>query len=49
MAFPHGEMGSWADIVEYKSYIFGLALVVIGVVDGRGDTESSVGLILDER
>ena len=42
-------MGSWAGVVEYEAYVFGLASIVIRVVDGRGDAEPSVGSIFDER
>ena len=49
VSFTHGEMGAGANVVEYEVYVFGLALVVIRIVDGRGDAESSVGPILDER
>ena len=49
MSFTHGEVGAWAAIVEYESDVFGFTLVVIGVVDGRHDTKSSVGPVFDER
>ena len=42
VTFTHSEMGARTRIVEYKSYEFGLSLVVVGVVDGRRDAESSV-------
>ena len=49
MSFTHGEMGSRASVVEYEPHIFGLALVVIGVVNRHRDAEPSIGAILDER
>ena len=48
MSFTHGEMGLGASVVEYEPHIFGLAFVIIGVVDGCRDTESSVRSILDK-
>ena len=48
MSFTHGEMGAWAGVVEYESHVFGLALVVVSVVNGRGDTKPSIRSILDE-
>ena len=42
VAFAHSEMSAWTRIVEYKPYKLGLPLVVIGIVDGRRDAESSV-------
>jgi hypothetical protein len=49
VAFPHGEVGTWAGVIEYEPYILGFALVVVGVVDGHGDAEPPVGSVLDER
>ena len=49
MSFTHGEVGSRASVVEYESYVFGFALVIVGIVDRCRDVESSVGSILDER
>ena len=48
VSFTHGKVGTGADIVEYEVYVFGLALIVIRIVDGRSDAESSIGPILDE-
>ena len=48
VSFTHGKVGAGTDVVEYEVYVFGLALVVIRIVDGRGDAESSIGPILDE-
>ena len=48
VAFTHGEMGARAGVVEYESHVFGLALVVVSVVNGRGDAKPPVGPILDE-
>ena len=48
VSFTHGKVCAWAGVVEYESYVFGLAFVIVSVVDGHGDAESSVGLILDE-
>ena len=45
----HGEMSARAGVIEYKMYVFGLALVVIRVVNGSGDAEPPIGSILDER
>ena len=45
----HGEVGPWASVVEYKSHVFGLAFIVVGVIDGRCDAKPSIGSILDER
>ena len=47
--FTHGEMSVWAGVVEYESHVFGLALVVVGIVNRCGDTEPPVRSILDER
>ena len=44
----HGEMSARTDVVEYKVDVFGLALVVVRVVDGCDDTESSVGPVFDK-
>ena len=49
MPFTHSEVGSGASVVKYEPHVFGLALVIIGVVNGHRDTESSIGPILDER
>ena len=49
MPFPHSKVRAWAGIVEYEPYIFGLALVIVGVVNGRGDAEPSIGSVLDEQ
>ena len=49
VSFAHGEMGSGASVVEYEAHVFGFALVVVGVVNGRRDAELSVGSIFDER
>jgi hypothetical protein len=49
VSFTHGEMSSGTSVVEYESHIFGLAFVIIGVVDGCRDTESSVRSVLNER
>jgi hypothetical protein len=38
MSFTHGEVGAGADVVEYEVYVFGLALVVVRIPDGRSDT-----------
>ena len=48
MSFTHGEMSPRTGVVEYESYILGLALVIVGVINRRRDAESSVGSILDE-
>ena len=49
VSFSHGKVRTGTDVVEYEVYVFGLALVVVRIVDGRGDAKSSVGPILDER
>ena len=49
MSFAHGEVGAWTSVVEYESHVFGPAPVVVGVVDGRRDTELSIGSVFDER
>ena len=48
VSFTHGEVGARADVVEYEMYVFGLALVVVRVVDGCGDAEPPIGPILDK-
>ena len=48
MSLTHGERGSRAGVVEYKSDVFGLALVVVSIINGRRDAESSVRPILDK-
>ena len=48
MSSTHSEECAWAGVVEYELHVFGLAFVIVGVVDGRGDTESSIRPILDE-
>ena len=48
VSFAHGEVGARADIVEYEMYVFGLALVVVCVVDGRGNAKSPVGPVLNK-
>ena len=48
VSFTHGEVGVWAGVVEYELYVFGFALVVVGVVNGCRDTESPVGPVFDE-
>ena len=48
MSFTHGEVGARTGVVEYESYVFGLALVVVSVVDGCCDAKPSIGPILDE-
>ena len=48
VSFSHGKMGAGADVIEYEVYVFGFALVVIRVVDGRRDAKPSVGPILDK-
>ena len=49
MSFTYGEVGARAGVVEYELYVFGLALIVVSVVNGRRDAESPVGPILDEQ
>ena len=49
VSLTHGKVGVRADVVEYEVYVFGLASVVVRVVDGRSDAQSSVGPILDKR
>ena len=49
VSFTHGEVGARAGVVEYKAYVFGLALVVVSVINGRRDAKSSIGPIFDER
>ena len=49
MSFTHGEVGSGTSVIEYEPYIFGLAFIIIGVINGRRDAESSVRPILNER
>ena len=49
VSFAHGEVGAWADVVEYKSHVFGFPFIVVGVVDGRRDAKSPVGPIFDKR
>ena len=49
VSFSHGEVGAGTDVVKHEVYIFGLALVIVCIVDGRGDAESSIGPVLDER
>ena len=48
VSFTHGKMGTGAAVVECKVHIFGFAFVVVRVVDGCGDAESSVGPIFDK-
>ena len=48
VSFTHGEVGAWAGVIEYEPYVFGFTLVVVGVVNGRRDTESPVGPVFDE-
>ena len=48
VSFTHGEVGTRASVVEYEPHVFGLAFIVVSVINGRCDTESSVGPILDE-
>ena len=48
VSFSHGEVGVGATVVEYKVHVFGFALVVIRIVDGCGDAESSIGPIFDK-
>jgi hypothetical protein len=48
MSFTHGEVGVRAAIVEYEPHVFGFTLVVVGVVDGHCDAESSIGSVFDE-
>ena len=49
MSFTHGKVGPGARVVEYESHIFGLAFVIVSVVNWHRDAESSVRLILDKR
>ena len=49
VTFAHGEVGSGTRVVEDESHVFGFALVVISIVDGRRDTEPPVRSIFDER
>ena len=49
VSFTHGEVGAGTDVVEYEVYVFGLALVVVCIVDGCADAESSIGPVLDKR
>ena len=48
VSFSHCKVGSGACVVEYESYVFGFALIVVGIIYGRRHTESSVRLILHE-
>ena len=48
MSDAHGEVSTRTGIVEYEVDIFGLAFVVVCIVDGCGNTESSVGPIFNE-
>ena len=45
----HGKMSARADVVEYEVHVFGLALVIVRIVDGCRDAEPSIGSIFDER
>ena len=49
MPFAHSEVSSRAGVVEYKSHVFRFAFVIVCVIDGRQDAESTVGSVLDER
>ena len=49
MSFTHSEVSSRAGVVEYEPHVFGLALIVIGVVDGHCKAEPSVRSIFDKR
>ena len=49
MSFTHHEVGPRTCIVEYKPDVFGLPLVVVGVVDRRRDAEPPIRPILDEQ
>jgi hypothetical protein len=42
VTFPHGEVSVWAGVVEYEPYVLGLALVVVGIVNGCGDAKPPV-------
>ena len=37
VSFAHGKVGAGADVVEHEVYVFGLAFVVVRIVDGRSD------------
>ena len=49
VSFTHGEVGAWTTVVEYEPYVFGLALIVVGVVNRRREAETSIGSVFDER
>ena len=46
MSFPHSEEGPRIHVVQYESYIFGFAAVVVGIAYGRCDAEPSIRSIL---
>ena len=49
VSFTHGKVGAGADVVEYEMYVLGFASVVVRVVNGRSEAQSSVGPVFDER
>ena len=48
VSLSHGKVSTWTSVVEDKPYIFGPALVVVGVVDGRHNAESPVRPVFDK-